>query len=310
MITVPQNAPLRRAILTTLAYFDVFEFPLTSFEVWKWLWFPKAGEAVSLRSVLEALDELVEQHTLENRDGFYVFPGRIDLVEQRLKRSVIAEGKFRKARAMARWLRLFPFVRAICVCNSLAYANARPESDIDFFVLVQGGRIWAARFFTTAFLKLLGVRPTPRETRNRFCLSFYLRADAASIETLKLAEEDPYLTYWVTQLVPIYDEGVFEKFWEANAWCRKLLPNAFPTLPAPRRTLPRAGAWKRLLEAAFSIVPDHLFRSLQWRLLPAHLRELANRDSRVVLSDTVLKFHDNDRRQFFRDQFLGRLANV
>ena len=37
--------------------------------------------------------------------------------------------------------------------------------------------------------------------------------------------------------------------------------------------------------------------------LPLQLRKMANLDSRVVVTDEVLKFHDNDRRLQFRDAF-------
>ena len=54
---------------------------------------------------------------------------------------------------------------------------------------------------------------------------------------------------------------------------------------------------------------ETLARRIQERRLPKQIAELANKDSRVVLNEFMLKFHENDRREEFRRQF-ETLMNV
>ena len=44
---------LEKSIIKTIAYFDVFNFPLTTSEVWKWLYRPR--EKYTLQQVRDAL---------------------------------------------------------------------------------------------------------------------------------------------------------------------------------------------------------------------------------------------------------------
>lgn len=304
---------LEAAILSTLAYFDVFEYPLTAVEAWKWCYVqrPEASDqrsAASLGQVFDTLDRLRREGRVGSRHGFWFLPRRDALVETRMVRSTIAEAKFERAKRLVRILRFFPFVRTICVCNSLAYGNARRESDIDFFILTAPRRTWSARFFTTAFLKLLRLRPTRGKTRDRFCLSFFVATDAPSLDVFKRDSEDPYLVFWVSQLVPMYDEAAFEAFWRTNAWIRERLPNALAVAPTSRRKIRPAGGVKRGIEFLARLVPERFLRAIQEGILPSHLRELANRDTRVVITDSVLKFHDNDRREAYAKMFTERLT--
>ena len=45
---------------------------------------------------------------------------------------------------------------------------------------------------------------------------------------------------------------------------------------------------------------------MQLRVLAPKLRVLANHDTRVVLTNRMLKFHDNDRRQAYAEAYAER----
>jgi hypothetical protein len=302
--------PLESAILRTVAYFDLFRYPLTSWEIWKW-GIGRAGELYSYRAVEQALQEsALLQEKLELSAGFIFLRGRSALVKDRQERYRLALQKLDRAKRFTRTLVRIPFIRAVFTCNSLGIANARAESDIDFFVIVRKGHVWAVRLLAAGWAKLRKLRPVPGNRADKFCLSFFLADDAFELSSLRLPA-DPYLTMWVATLVPIFDpENLNAALWQANPWVQQVLPNAAPRDLAQQRHVRRPWFASFLALLLRPLVLERLAERLQRRTLAPNLRELANRDTRVVLNDRMLKFHDNDRRQEYAEAFAARLGEL
>ena len=55
---------------------------------------------------------------------------------------------------------------------------------------------------------------------------------------------------------------------------------------------------------------EKLFRFIQKRNFSPEIADLVNKDTRVIVSDDMLKFHENDRRAKFRDKFNEILFNT
>jgi hypothetical protein len=55
---------------------------------------------------------------------------------------------------------------------------------------------------------------------------------------------------------------------------------------------------------------ESLARRFQLRRLPAKIRAMMNQDSRVVVTDQMLKFHDEDRRAEYRDSLKSLVASL
>ncbi len=302
---------LEKAIVSTLAYFDIFDYPLTNFEIWKWLYFESPPDrAVTLFDVREALEnsEYLKKR-VSTRSGFYFFRNRDVCIAVRRKRYTLSERKFHYAKKVVRWLRYLPFVEMVGVCNTLAYNNSRRDADIDLFIITSPGRIWQTRFWVAGLLQLLKLRPVPGDTRDKICSTFFI--DRAHLEVRNLAiSDDIYLPYWVAQVVPLYDRGVYHAFERSNQWIRQHLPNIVFQQPSPRRSVGRARVLKKIIALPALLLPEAAFRKYQLNRLPSRLRTLANRGSEVVLSDQVLKFHDNDRRIQFLQRWQARRGEV
>lgn len=300
--------PSEKSIIATLSYFDIFNFPLTLVEVWKWLLVaePAAPDLASVQQALEHSDYL--RRAVETKNGFYFFRGRADIIQTRRERYSLAEHKYHKAVRLIRWLRLMPFVRMIAVCNTLAYNNSRREADIDLFIITTRRRVWQVRFWVTGFLKLCGLRPSPGNTQDKICSSFFVDEDHLDLRQLAVAD-DVYLPYWVTQVMPVYDQGVYRQFLEANRWVRAKLPNFLPIRPTSRRSVSRIGVWKKLINGICFFWPESLFKTYQMKIMPPGLKEQANKGSQVVVQDFMLKFHDNDRRQLFLNRWQEKMSH-
>jgi hypothetical protein len=300
-------SPLEAAILKTIAYFDIFSFPLTAWEVWKWLY----GQKADFSQIEKTLKE---SQTLKSKigfsQGFYHLIGHPETVALRQERYELALNKFEKTVAFVKKLVRLPFIKYVAVCNTLGMMNARDESDIDLFVIVKPSHIWTVRLLAAGYAQLRKLRPVGKNRKNKFCLSFYITEDALNLKSL-LYQDDPYFIFWLATLIPVYDpEQLMIKLWQANSWLKENLPNIQPREIAAQREI-RPTKTAKVLEKLLGFKKiEKISEKLERRWLPENLIKLANQDSRVVLNHQVLKFHDNDRRQEFAQAFYKRLVNL
>jgi predicted nucleotidyltransferase len=302
-MAVIETTDLRSSLLAALAFFDIFNYPLTFAEIRRWRYGSSGLDDGPVEAAL--LTDLLSAPPIATDQGYYFLQGRQEIVATRQRRYRLAEDKFRKARRLARLARLLPSVRLIAVCNSLALSNADTESDIDLFIVCRPGTLWVTRLIIAGTLHLLGLRPTGNRHEDTFCLSFFLAENDLDISRLALSGGDVYLPYWIASLVPVYDAGgVLNSFFEANGWIKQQLPGIYCPESGSRRSLPppRWNSW--LLPLLGS--GERAARRFQERRFPSDIAVLANRDSRVMTSEAILKFHVTDRRAIFQKSFVER----
>ncbi len=291
------------AIFRTICWFGVFEMPVTRFEIWKWLLIPiRPYDLFEVDQVLNTSQWL--SHRISHSQGFYALK-MISLppqIQDRHRRFLDAVCKFRKLRRAALFFRLLPAVEAVAAANTLAWWHTTAQSDIDLYITTKPNRLWSSRFFLVLPFLLTGHRPhglSRPPLRDPFCFSFFSTTQALQLEALKWSPQDYYLAFWIKSLVPIFDRAdVLAHLGALNKWANVMFPNArmrrVHPLHHPRKTICVPIQW-----AVF----EPLFRWMQRRRFPNVLRELANKDSRVVISDDLLKFHENDRRQSFLQRY-------
>lgn len=314
-----QSPNLERSTLSTLAYFDVFEYPLEVSEIWRWLYVndPVDATAATPHDVEQAIRRLESRGAVERVGPMVVLPGRSGNVAARLERTAAGQRLWRRARFASSVLRLVPFVRFIGVVNTLAIDNARPDSDIDFFIIVRRGRLWLTRMGVTVLTYLLGIRRHGRKVSQRICLSFFMSDRELSLESMKFEAEDPYLAFWTTSIVPMFDRAnTWSKFMAANRWVDARLPNGRSVRPAPYH----ADAWlpgiirslaEWPLDSAIGDAAERASRSLQTlKMRWPSIDDAARGESGTVISDDILKFHERDRRRQYRQAFFARQAEV
>lgn len=319
---------LKKAIVKTIAFFDLFNFPLADFEVWKWLWadftsgpisfkgVEPPGHNASLQEVKSILENGELSNILETKNGFYFLRGRSETVKTRMVRYNYAGRKFARAVRVAKLLRFIPWIKMIAVGNIIGANNMQDEGDIDLFIVVAKKRIWITRFFAAAFMAVLNLRPQAGDMRDKICLSFFVSEEAMDLERLMLdnsplppfdkggkEESDIYFIYWLAGLVPIYKAGnVYGKFVEANSWIKNYLSGWRPVEPARWRCVSGMPKIYRLAAGICGFL-EPIFKKVQLKALPRAIKEMANKDTRVVVDDKILKFHTNDRREEYRKKW-------
>ncbi|HLM84354.1 MAG TPA: hypothetical protein VK254_04085 [Candidatus Bathyarchaeia archaeon] len=212
------SSEISNNILNSIIYYDILSYPLTAFEVWKHL---LAEKSFTLGEVIEELDSYKLKGRIEEFRGFYFLKGRRDLVGRRIQRDKNSIVKFAIAERVARWLRFVPFVRMVAVTGTLAMKNCEKNSDIDFFVVLEKGRIFTGRLLVTALVHLLGKRRYGKNIKNRICLNYFV-----ATESLRIERQDLFAANEYSFIYPLFGLDVFEDFCETNLdWIKKFKPN-------------------------------------------------------------------------------------
>lgn len=280
---------LEKSVFQTLAYCAYNDFPVTSLELWKWCDAPETSIA-EIELLLSSSAWLKEQG-VQSSNGFYGLGDVATWRQERIHRVTDALRKSRRALRFVRFAAWLPWVRMVAICNSLAHSFTNEESDIDLFIVTQRGRIWSTRLILTGILSIIRLRPDEAK-RDPICLSFFAAEDALDLSSMKIGAEDPYLAMWLESLTPVLDrDDILTKLHATNRWIRPSLPRSQP--------IERTSAYRLASSASLPDFPflESFAERLQRARFPAKLRAMMNMDTRVIVTDSVLKFHDNDRRQ-------------
>jgi hypothetical protein len=205
---------LQSAILRTLLYFDMFDYPLKLSEILSFLPSNSVADAdLRLASVRSPLCE-----RLAEKDGYYYLKGRPDsLVKDRLEKERRARRQMRIAHVITRIIRSFPFVRGVFVSGELSKGVASKKSDIDFFVVTAPNRIWITRTFFALFKKVFLLN-----RKTLFCYN-HITSD----RNLAITERNIYTAMEVATLRPTYNPGLYRNIMIANEWIKAYLPNSY-----------------------------------------------------------------------------------
>lgn len=157
---------MNTSVFQTLAYFDLFDFPLTLDELEKYLW---RGHLTQQ----EIIYILAHTNKIEGKEGLMFLKDNSRLVNERKKKRVHAKKLWKKTKRYVELLRMIPFIKMVGVCNNLAFNNPDIESDIDLFIIIKKRRIWLTRLMITGLFHILGVRRHGNKIKGRFCLSFF-----------------------------------------------------------------------------------------------------------------------------------------
>ena len=276
-----------------LAYMAYAMFPVTAFEIWKWC----DEKTVSLHDVMKILEQSVwlREHGLQACGGFWALGDVSAWRRERIVRVTDALRKSRRAQRVVRWASRLSWVRMVAVCNSLAHSFTNAESDIDLFIVTKVGRLWSTRLILTGMLAIFRLRPK-EALRDPVCLSFFVDEEHIDLAPVKIGAEDPYLRFWIATLAPVIDrDNVMSALRATNRWIRPALPRSHRVRRASAYTVTQGMTVPNV--GMLEVFAERLQRSR----FPQSLREKMNRDTRVVVTNGMLKFHENDRREAILD---------
>lgn len=311
---------IQGAIVRAIVFFDLFDFPLTHQEIWKY-----SNVKCDPLDIIKALKDI--NLDIKEKNGFYFLAGREEIIKTRMERYNFTDKKFKRAILISKIFKIVPWIKMIAIGNIIGEHNLKKEGDIDFFVITEKNRVWITRFFCVAITKLLRIRPTPKNAQDKICLSFFISEEVMDLKDLMLDREifdsgdlgedalewlDLYFIYWLACLIPIYNvDSIYKNFIDVNNWIKVFLPNWRPYLINNRRNAGSNFCWlyHDIINLFFGEF-DKKIRKFQLKKMPHKLKIAMNRDSKVIVRSQILKFHSNDRRAEYREKFNERIRYI
>lgn len=302
---------IQLSLLKTISFFDVLQIAPTWIECTAWLEWDGGGgiDRQSLPSaveLIEARDALVQDRRIEFEFGRVALHGRLaSLVTVFADRMPLMARKLRHARSAVRWILRSDAVRFVALVNTTALASARDEGDLDFFIIVKHGSIWSTRLLSGFPYRIAGKLSGKNAVPDAVCLSYFISDQSLDISSHLLTPDDPYFRYWFCSMLPLYDDGISEELWKQNASIHQKHPFA------PRWEIaPDLKVDPPLLR--FHVLPaiESLARKFQMGWFPSLITDRMNQDTSVMVKDSVLKFHLEDGRAEYRQQYINTLKSV
>lgn len=202
---------IKTDILSTLTYFDLFDYPITQTEII--LFSKNIHPNVDIN---HALYSLVLEKKVFTFDELYTLQDNPALIARRRKGNAEAKKLLVKAEEIAHLLSRFPFVRGVAVSGSLSKNFADETSDIDLFIITAKNRLWIARTLMHCLKKLSFLV----NKQHLLCMNYFIDEEA-----LEIKEKNIYTATEVATLLPLRGIGAFQSFFKHNAWCKDFLPN-------------------------------------------------------------------------------------
>jgi hypothetical protein len=197
-------------ILRTLGYFDLFQYPLTKDELRLF-----HSDYTSAETIDMGLEILINDNRVYRIDEFYSLHNNYALVQRRRNGNRMAIEQIKTASRVARLLAKFPYVRGVAVSGSLSKNFASEKTDIDFFIITEGGRLWIARTFMHLYKKLTYL--TGRQ--DWFCMNYYV--DEAAPE---ITEKNIFTAMETVTLLPMQGKKGIDRFIAGNEWVKEYFP--------------------------------------------------------------------------------------
>jgi hypothetical protein len=247
--------PLRAYILRTLLYYDIWNYPLKSPELFAFL----PVNSMTYHDFVRGLNTELESGDILEHRGYYFVRGKTAaVVDQRVRKERHASRLWRAARVVTHFIKRVPFVRGVFISGDLSKNAANPGSDLDFFIVTEPGRLWITRTLLIAFKKVFLFN-----RKRFFCLNYFATTDCPTLETRNL-----FVATEIAHLKPLHNSALCMEFLRTNNWIKEFFPNfriADIHFPAVHD---RKSHVQRVIERMISVLPldridDELLRMME-----------------------------------------------
>ncbi len=222
------DSNINRAIIKTLIYHDLFDYPLMAIELWRFL----IWEAEELPDKKEFSDALTLKNGFCEKRGYYFLPGRGNIILKRISRHYESKAKNFQAQKVATFLKIIPTIQFLGVSGSLSMNNSRAQDDIDLFIVTKKNTLWITRFFVGIAVLLSGRKRNfkEKEVKDKICLNMFVSEDNLSFN------QNLYIAHEIAQLKTLINRNnTYEKLLLNNGWVNNFLPNIIVDLSSQKK---------------------------------------------------------------------------
>lgn len=293
----------KKAFLQTITFFDIFDFALTRDEICDYMLYKKWTPA-------ELKDFTNHESFVVETNSHVYLKGRALSVKVREDKEYYSRKLVKKAEKYVRFMQFLPFVRMVALCNNLSFYNSAKGSDIDIFVVTEKNRMFFARSMVWIFSQLLGLRRHGNKTRGRFCLTFFVSKDAMNLEPIK-REKDIYFVFWLRLLRPIIGYETYRELMAENQWINEYFDYEIDN---KKHLLPESKVMRKIQKVLEFLFDGIIGNGIEWLMKKWQIKrsvkkasKLESRDG-IIISENVLKFHNEDMREKYHSLWEGRFA--
>jgi hypothetical protein len=198
------------------------------------------------------------------------------------------------------------------------------------FIITAPNRLWFVRVLVTWIFQILWVRRYGNKVKGRFCLSFFITENAMDFSKIAIDNDIYLLGFWHYYLKPILNkDNTYERFIETNFWDYKYI------IPRIEYIIEHKTNIKPSIEELKNYKNDDIYNNKTFRFskdyweydskydnskvfnflnnffkkifLPRALKKKEKlwNPYGIIVSDDILKFHDNDKRIEIRDYMIN-----
>ncbi len=309
------------AIMRTLAFHAAWGYAPTRIQLLNTLDRGESEEVLEKVEVSEVLSDLLNKKTIAEESGRLSLLKYADQIQSGREKEASFPRKLKKARKVARFIGMLPWVRAVFLCNTAALGQTADKGDLDFFIIARQGAIWRTRLASVMPFMLMGDRPGAKNVIDPVCLSFFISDSDLNLSSRMLEQDDPYFRFWFLYLLPLKEDGVLQELWNANPSILGRHPFAKQwlaldsTYPVPKFDDITASATASAGQSGSRQIyfnrggtraecwSESFARKIQEKMFPEQIKSRANLDTSVMVDGCTLKFHVKDNRQMFKNKY-------
>ncbi len=290
----------QKAILKTLLYSDIFDFPLTIDEITKNLISKIPYSKAAISETLNTMEGIVS-----SRKGFYCIKGRTRIIDERLSRMKNVSKKMKIAVWVSKILSFIPTINFIGVSGRLSHLDAYPDDDIDLIIITRKNTLWVTRVILLMTLEVLNLRRKKAEktAKNKICPNLLFDETALSWPR---AKRDVYTAHEILNIFPLYNKNnTYERFLNANKWVKSLYANHLPDsttffpVAGPRRYVTIS-----ILSSLFSVP---FVEQISRKLSKIYMKSAITNE---VVNKNFAAFHPRDVRPFVLNSYNKKSAGI
>lgn len=285
-------------IFKTLIYADIFNFPLSKSELWRFLISDKTVDKKSFNEIINK-----KSSSFSTYKDWYFLNKRKSLVNLRLKRMRESRKKLTEAKKIAFYLSFIPTVYFIGISGNLSMQNASEEDDIDLFIIAKKDTIFLTRAVILLILQVLGIRRKRDEKQqaNKICLNMLIDETA-----IKLSKErrDLYTAHEIVQMKPLFERNnIYEKFMSLNKWVLEFMPNSVDIKKLSNEDIKDTMGLLNYPISQLLTIFEFLAKTIQLWYMRKHR-------TNETITDRMLAFHPLDYKELILKEYEARKQKI
>lgn len=191
-------------VLVNLAYYDIFDYPLTEVELSRY-----SSDSVDSSHLKDRLAYMVQNDMIFEYDGYFSIIDNVKSLSMRREEAEeLASKKMKTAITFSKILSHIPFIKAVCLSGSISKGVMYENSDIDYFLITAKGKVWRTKFLVIAFRILFLFN-----SRKKFCINYIIDEDH-----LLLEEKNRFTATELVTMVPTFGYEHYLDILRLNSW--------------------------------------------------------------------------------------------